>query len=293
VSRPSTTIFPLWGREHLEQRGRLAATGLPDEPERLALADVEGDPVDGAHGAHLALDDGALDERMVLDEGVRAQDDGALLPRTPPGRGRRERGGREHLGGGEAAGLELVRAVARGEPAGRPDGRQGGLEPAADVDRDRAPGREGAPRRQPDGRRRRALDRHERRPAGPVDPGDGAQEPDGVGHARPVVDVVDRADLHHAAGVHDRHPVGEPGDDAEVVRDEDDRRAGDLARGPQHFEHLRLDGHVERGGGLVGQDHVGVVRDCHGDHDALAHAARELVREGARALARARDAHEV
>jgi hypothetical protein len=40
---------------------------------------------------------------------------------------------------------------------------------------------------------------------------------------------------------------------------------------------LRLDGHVERGGRFVGDQQVGFVGQRHGDHHALALAARELV----------------
>ena len=46
-------------------------------------------------------------------------------------------------------------------------------------------------------------------------------------------------------------------------------------------EDLRLDGDVERGGGLVGDQQVGLVQQRDGDGDALAHAAGELVRIGA------------
>ena len=44
-------------------------------------------------------------------------------------------------------------------------------------------------------------------------------------------------------------------------------------------QHLRLHGDVERGRRLVGDDQLGVARHRHGDHGALAHAARELVRD--------------
>ena len=47
----------------------------------------------------------------------------------------------------------------------------------------------------------------------------------------------------------------------------------------QQLEDLRLDGDVERGGGLVGDQQVGLVGERHGDHDALALAAGELVRD--------------
>ena len=44
---------------------------------------------------------------------------------------------------------------------------------------------------------------------------------------------------------------------------------------------LRLDGHVQRRGGLVGDQQRGLAGQRHGDHHALAHAARQLVRMAA------------
>ncbi len=41
---------------------------------------------------------------------------------------------------------------------------------------------------------------------------------------------------------------------------------------------LHLDGDVEGRGRLVGDQQVGLGDQHHGDHDALAHAARDLVR---------------
>ena len=43
----------------------LAAAGLADETEGLALLDLEGDAVDGLDGADLALEDDALGQREV------------------------------------------------------------------------------------------------------------------------------------------------------------------------------------------------------------------------------------
>ena len=54
----------------------------------------------------------------------------------------------------------------------------------------------------------------------------------------------------------------------------------------QQRQDLRLDGDVERGRRLVGDQQVGLVGERHGDHHALALAAGELVRIGAEALAR-------
>ena len=56
-----------------------------------------------------------------------------------------------------------------------------------------------------------------------------------------------------------------------------------LAEFGEQFENLRLDGDVERSGGLVGDEQLRPVDDGHGDHDALAHAAGELMRIVARA----------
>ena len=55
-------------------------------------------------------------------------------------------------------------------------------------------------------------------------------------------------------------------------------------------EDLRLDGHVERGGGLVGDQQLGVAGQRHRDHRALPHAAGELVRVVVDPLGRLRDA---
>ena len=57
------------------------------------------------------------------------------------------------------------------------------------------------------------------------------------------------------------------------------------------IQDLCLDGHVERGGGLVRDQQVGVQRERHRDHGALAHPAGELVRELLRALLGTGDVH--
>ena len=46
----------------------------------------------------------------------------------------------------------------------------------------------------------------------------------------------------------------------------------------QELDDLRLDGDVERRGGLIGDDELGLGAQRERDHDALAHAAGELVR---------------
>ena len=85
--------------------------------------------------------------------------------------------------------------------------------------------------------------------------------------------IVDVGLLDHPAGVHHDDPVGVLRDDAQVVRDEQDGRAGFLQLAHQ-LEDLRLDGHVEGGRRLVGDQHLRVAGQRHRDHDALPHAAR-------------------
>jgi hypothetical protein len=102
---------------------------------------------------------------------------------------------------------------------------------------------------------------------------------------------VGRGLLDDLAGVHHEHAPRDLGHHAQVVRDEHERGAEPALHVGEQREHLRLDGHVERGGGLVGDDHGGVHHERHGDHHALAHAARELVRVLGGAARGVGDAH--
>src|SRR5262249_37593229 len=52
--------------EQAPAEGRLAAPGLADQAQRLALENLEADPVDCVHPRHLALEDDALLDREVL-----------------------------------------------------------------------------------------------------------------------------------------------------------------------------------------------------------------------------------
>src|SRR5690606_2432781 len=111
-----------------------------------------------------------------------------------------------------------------------------------------------------------------------VDPRDRLQQPLGVGVGGSLVDVVHGGVLDDAPRVHDSDLVGHVGDDAEVVRDEDHGHVALALQLREQLHDLGLHGHVERGGRLVRDQHLGVERDRHGDHDALPHAAGELVR---------------
>ena len=94
----------------------------------------------------------------------------------------------------------------------------------------------------------------------------------------PVEQLEHRRIFHHASRVHHAHHVGVLGHHAQVVRDEHDAHAAIALQSAQQFQDLRLDGDIERRGGLVGQQHLGLARQRHGDHHALTHAAAEPVR---------------
>ena len=99
-----------------------------------------------------------------------------------------------------------------------------------------------------------------------------------------------RALLDDLSRVHDGHAARHLGDDAHVVRDEDQRHAALALQRAQQIEDLRLDRHVERGRRLVGDQQPRVAGDGHRDHHALVHAARELMRKVAEPARRRGDA---
>ena len=118
-----------------------------------------------------------------------------------------------------------------------------------------------------------------------------ADEPARVGMPRVGEERAHVGLLDDLAGVHDRGPVAHLGDHPEVVGDEDDGRAGLGLEGAHEVEDLGLDGHVERRRGLVGDEQLGLAGERDGDHDALRHAARHLVRVGLVATLDVGDAH--
>ena len=140
---------------------------------------------------------------------------------------------------------------------------------------------------------RGALDRGQRLLAPRVETRDRLEEAEGVGVARAGKELLGRAGLHEHPCIHHVDALAHAGDDAEVVRDEDERRVlvGDEVS--QKAEDLCLNRDVESGGGLVRDQELGLAREGHRDHGALAHAARELVRVVLEPQLGARDADAV
>ena len=176
-------------------------------------------------------------------------------------------------------------------PARRPETHGGGVL-AADIGGEPAAGGEPASRRGRDEAGRGAGDPLQLT-GDIVDPGHGGQQSGGVGVAGTAVHVGHRTLLGEPSGVHDHDPVGGAGHHAEVVGDQENRPVEVVADLGEGLQHLRLHGHVQRRGGLVGDQHGRVERHGHGDHHPLAHAAGEFVGERVGAPRRVRDAHEV
>jgi hypothetical protein len=70
--------------------------------------------------------------------------------------------------------------------------------------------------------------------------------------------VMHRGFFDHLARVHHHHPLGRFGDHAHRVRDQHHRHAHLLLELGDQVQDLRLDGDVQRGGGLVGDQQAGL-----------------------------------
>ena len=87
-----------------------------------------------------------------------------------------------------------------------------------------------------------------------------------------------RPDLLDPPAVHHRDLVGDVLDDTDVVRDEQVRHTELALQLAQQVQDLRLHRHIECRGRLVADDQLRRYRQRARDRDALALAARELMR---------------
>src|SRR5438477_11013274 len=99
-----------------------------------------------------------------------------------------------------------------------------------------------------------------------------------VGMPRYVEHVDGSALLDDATGIHHTDAVGQPGDDGQVVSNPDQRGVALPSELLHLVENLTLDGGVEGGGRLVGDDQVRTIEQRDGDGYPLPHAAGKLVR---------------
>ena len=97
-------------------------------------------------------------------------------------------------------------------------------------------------------------------------------------------DVGDAAGFDDLSALHDADAVGIAADDLQIMGDQQQGEAALGLEARQKLQDLRLDGDIERGGRLVGDQQRGVVGQRRGDHDPLALAAGQLVRKCIQAM---------
>ena len=109
--------------------------------------------------------------------------------------------------------------------------------------------------------------------------GRGIAEQARVGVARRVEHLGHGAAFDDAAEIHHHDPGAEPADHGEVVADEQEGEVASRLQLAHQHQDLRLDGDVEGGDRLVGDQQFRLDREGAGDADALALAAGEFMRE--------------
>jgi len=104
-----------------------------------------------------------------------------------------------------------------------------------------------------------------------------------IGMLRREKDVLCGTLFNDAPSVHDGDAMGDLGDHTEVVSNKEEGQFHFAAELVEQFEDLFLNGDIESGGGLVGDEQFGIGGEGHGNHDALAKTTGELMRKLPRA----------
>ena len=104
-----------------------------------------------------------------------------------------------------------------------------------------------------------------------------------IGVQRAGKDFAGRPFFDDFSQVHDRYPVADVMDDAEVVGDEQIGQFEVFLQFFQQIDDLRLDGDVQGGDRFVADDEPGMHRQSASDADPLPLASAELVRIGVHA----------
>ena len=86
---------------------------------------------------------------------------------------------------------------------------------------------------------------------------------------RPGKDRLNAPLFDLASGVQDDHPVRDLRHDPQVMGNKEYPRAHILFQPVEQDQHLLLDGHIQGGGGLVGDEQTGLGSHHHGDHHPL------------------------
>ena len=86
------------------------------------------------------------------------------------------------------------------------------------------------------------------------------------------------AGFHNIAAVHNIDAVGIAGHQPQIVGDDDDGETLVAGKLLQQIQNLCLRGDVQRGGSFVGNQYFRLGGNGHGNHDALTHTARKMLR---------------
>jgi hypothetical protein len=102
--------------------------------------------------------------------------------------------------------------------------------------------------------------------------------------ARAIEHAVHRADLHDASQIHHRDMRADEPHRAQIVRNVQIGQPKPVLERGEQVQDLRAHRHVQRRHRLVADQHIGLHRQCPRDADALALAARYLVRVARRMM---------
>ena len=91
-------------------------------------------------------------------------------------------------------------------------------------------------------------------------------------------DLPDGRLLDLSSPPHHDHPIRDLGDHPHIMSDEHHRHADLVLKGGDQLQNLRLDGDIEGGGRLVGDEELRPAGEGHRDHHPLTHAAGEEMR---------------
>ena len=160
-------------------------------------------------------------------------------------------------------------------PAPQIDPRGRGL--VTDRHSQRAAGREAAAGRHP-GQRWHLPDDRFQPGAAPCHVRQRGKEFLRIGVTRLGEEAFARGFLDDFPGVHHADALRHLRHHAQIVRDQQHPHATLGLQAAQEIENLRLNGHVKRGGRLVGNQQARLAGQCHGDHHPLLHATGKLER---------------
>ena len=102
-----------------------------------------------------------------------------------------------------------------------------------------------------------------------IDPGNRTQQRVGVGVPRVVKESFGCRTLNQTPRVHHRYLIATASGHAEVMGNENHRHASVLTKLVKQIKQMLLNSHINRGGGLIGDEQRRFAGQRHGDHHTL------------------------